>query len=224
MRFPHHLLILGALFGSSLLTLFGFIVSAGASPAANVQAVSSKQAEPQQQANTEAELVASESSESTVIEAVPNAMVKSSQLKPEINAECQVSDKFPESIKQWCDLITAYADQHELEPNLVASMMLQESGGDPVAYSASGAVGLLQVMPRDGLAANFFCVNGPCFASRPTIDELQDPEFNIDYGTRMIAGLIKRTGSVRDGLKSYGPKDVGYYYADKVLAIYNNYQ
>jgi hypothetical protein len=82
----------------------------------------------------------------------------------------------------------------------------------------------MQVMPRDGLAANFWCVNGPCFASRPSIEELQDPAFNIEYGTRMISGLIERTGSVRDALKSYGPKDVGYYYADIVLSIMDNHQ
>ena len=57
------------------------------------------------------------------------------------------------------------------------------------------AVGLLQVMPRDGIAADFECANGPCFASRPTIAELLDPAYNLEYGTRMLAGLINRLGS-----------------------------
>jgi hypothetical protein len=39
----------------------------------------------------------------------------------------------------------------------------------------------------------------------------------------MLAGLVRRTGSLRDALKSYGPMDVGYYYADKVLGIYQRY-
>lgn len=134
--------------------------------------------------------------------------------------ECRVSNLFPEGILQWCDLITRYADQHELEPDLIASVMLQESGGQPQAYSHSGAVGLMQVMPRDGIAQKFMCKNGPCFSSRPTISELEDPEFNIAYGTRMLSGLNSRFGSIRDALKSYGPMDVGYSYADKVLAIF----
>lgn len=92
-----------------------------------------------------------------------------------------------------------------------------------MAYSRSGAVGLMQVMPRDGLAAKFQCVNGPCFASRPTRAELEDPAFNIEYGTRMLAGLYQRLESWRDALRSYGPMDVGYSYADKVLAIYERY-
>lgn len=102
--------------------------------------------------------------------------------------------------------------------------MLQESGGNPKAYSHSGAVGLMQIMPRDGIAASFMCINGPCFGSRPTIKELEDPEFNIEFGTRMLSGLISKYGNVRDALKFYGPMDVGYNYADKVLAIYENHQ
>jgi soluble lytic murein transglycosylase-like protein len=101
--------------------------------------------------------------------------------------------------------------------------MLQESGGNHLAYSHSGAVGLLQVMPRDGIAAGFMCKNGPCFAKRPTISELQDPEFNINYGAGMLSGLNNKYLDIREALKSYGPMDVGYAYADKVLAIYSRY-
>ncbi len=136
---------------------------------------------------------------------------------------CRVSNKFPDTILQWCDLITANAKQTGLAPDLIAALIWQESGGDPLSYSHSGAVGLMQVMPRDGLAASFSCPNGPCFASRPTIAELQNPEFNIDYGANMLAGLVKRSGSLREALRAYGPMDMGYYYADKVLGIYQQY-
>jgi hypothetical protein len=137
--------------------------------------------------------------------------------------DCRVSSSFAQSILQWCTLITTYADYHGLPPDLVAAVMLQESGGKPLAYSHSGAVGLMQVMPRDGIATKFMCINGPCFTNRPTIAELQDPEFNIAYGTKMLAGLASRFGNYRDALKSYGPMDVGYGYADKVLAIYHRH-
>lgn len=136
---------------------------------------------------------------------------------------CEVSHQFPQGIMQWCELITNFARQAELPPNLIAAVILQESGGDATAFSSSGAVGLMQVMPRDGIAATFECINGPCFASRPTIEELLNPEFNIEYGTRMLAGLIAKLGSEREALKAYGPMDMDYSYADKVLAIYENY-
>ncbi len=138
--------------------------------------------------------------------------------------DCEVSSSYPEGILQWCEAITALARQAELPPDLIAAVILQESGGDATAYSSSGAVGLMQVMPRDGIAATFECINGPCFASRPTIEELQDPSYNIEYGTRMLAGLIGRLGNLREALKSYGPMDVDYRYADTVLAIYENYR
>ena len=137
---------------------------------------------------------------------------------------CSLASSYPESILQWCGWIETYARQNNLEPNLIAAMMLQESGGNPQAYSKSGAVGLLQVMPRDGLAASFMCPNGPCFTARPSMEELYDPEYNISYGAGMMGGLFNKYGNLRDALKAYGPMNVGYYYADIVLGIFQRYQ
>jgi soluble lytic murein transglycosylase-like protein len=152
--------------------------------------------------------------------AAPSQAPESSSL----SENCQVSSSYPEGILQWCEIITTQATLAELPANLIAAVILQESGGDETAYSGSGAVGLMQVMPRDGIAESFECINGPCFASRPTIEELQDPGFNVEYGSQMLAGLIARLGSPREALKSYGPMDMGYSYADRVLAIYENYR
>jgi len=138
--------------------------------------------------------------------------------------ECQISNHYPEKIQQWCLYIQQAAGEFQLDPNLIAAVMLQESGGNPDAYSRSGAVGLMQVMPHDGKAAEFMCINGPCFANRPSMQELFDPQFNIQYGVRMLAGLIQRKGDVREALRAYGPMDAGYTYADKVLTIYQNYR
>lgn len=136
---------------------------------------------------------------------------------------CAVSEKYPAKILRWCELITQYAHKNDLSADLVAALVWQESGGNPQAYSSAGAVGLMQIMPRDGLAASFTCQNGPCFSNRPSTIELKDPEFNLSYGTRMLARLVKNKGNLRDALKSYGPMDVGFYYADQVLGIYQQY-
>ena len=137
---------------------------------------------------------------------------------------CSISPNYPQSILQWCQLIERYARDNGLDPNLVSAVMLQESAGSPDAYSKSGAVGLMQVMPRDGKAAGFMCKNGPCFADRPSMNELFDPEYNVAYATRMLADLISRHGDVRNALRAYGPMDVGYYYADLVIGIMTSYQ
>jgi hypothetical protein len=146
-----------------------------------------------------------------------------SSKKTQEYSECAVSQRFPDKIVKWCDLITQSAQDHGIDPNLLAALIWQESGGNPQAYSRDGAVGLMQVMPRDGVAATFQCSNGPCFGSRPTINQLKDPDFNVTYGTKMLSGLITRRGSIREALKSYGPAGVGYSYADKVIAIYQRY-
>ncbi len=137
---------------------------------------------------------------------------------------CGLSPSYPQTIMQWCELITRHAQEQGLDPNLIAAIILQESNGNPQAYSNSGAVGLMQVMPNDGIAAGFWCSSGPCFAGRPSTNELLDPEFNIAYGTRMIGGLVQKHGNVREALRAYGPIGWEYEYADKVLAIYNQYR
>jgi soluble lytic murein transglycosylase-like protein len=136
----------------------------------------------------------------------------------------RINPVFPSAIRQWELQILASAIAYQVDPDLIASVILQESGGQADVLSSSGAVGLMQVMPRDGVASTFECINGPCFQSRPSIQDLLDPAFNIDYGTRMLAALISNKGSLRSALYAYGPMDVGFSYADRVLAIYSSHQ
>ena len=204
--------VLGALIGSILLASFANKVTASV-------------AFPSIDATT---IEKSESEDGTQVQPSTDVQEKSKKKKKEKKAvedsKCKLSSDYPESIDQWCSQITYYSEQKNLDPDLIAAVMLQESGGNPTAYSTSGAVGLMQVMPRDGIASSFQGVNGPCFANRPSSRELQNPEFNVKYGTGMLAGLVSRHGDVREALRAYGPMDVGYYYADKVLGIYQAYK
>ena len=145
--------------------------------------------------------------------------------KPAVAYEssCQISNAYPDDIQQWCHLITKYSLEHGIDPNLIAALIWQESGGNPEIISRDGAVGLMQVMPRDGKGADFMCINGPCFANRPTTEELKNPEFNITWGINFLRQLQHNHGTIRDALKAYGPANVDYYYADKVISIYQSY-
>ena len=89
--------------------------------------------------------------------------------------------------------------------------------------SPEGAIGIMQVMPRDGIAANVMCDNGPCFSGRPSTADLRDPEFNIKFGCRFLAEKIAQEGSVLGGLKAYGPANKPGYYANTVLGYYRDY-
>jgi soluble lytic murein transglycosylase-like protein len=209
----------GALLGSVVLALFTFMVTTGLSMPAGQTATALQQSQPEGD-NAElspGELLAQQM-ESQPLEEQP------AEETDEQTTDCGVSENYPDDIRQWCELITHFSDKNKLDPDLIAALIWQESGGNPTAYSRSGAVGLMQVMPRDGLAANFMCPNGPCFTNRPSIAELQDAKFNVRYGTGMLAGLQGKYGNIRDALKYYGPKDVGYYYADKVLGIFESYK
>ncbi len=207
MRMGPHLVFRSALLGSFLLSIFGYLATPN-----DLTTYFTYSPVYQEAAAAEAPTV-------RVAAATPNKGTKAFAAP----AGCAVSPSYPEKILRWCQLITAYARSERLAPDLVAALILQESGGNALAYSHSGAVGLMQVMPRDGLAAAFQCPNGPCFASRPTIRELENPDFNVAYGTNFLAGLIERYGDIREALKAYGPRDVGYYYADKVLALWSRY-
>lgn len=204
--------VLGALLGSLLLASIANKVTASVA-LPPVDTASSEITTPNEEGQVQAN---SDSNEK------PKKKKKDKKVKSD--SGCKLGSAYPESVNQWCNQITYYSEQKNLDPDLIAAVMLQESGGNPVAYSKSGAVGLMQVMPRDGIASSFQCVNGPCFASRPSIQELQDPDFNVEYGTGMLAGLVSKHGNIRDALRAYGPMDVGYYYADKVLGIYQAYK
>lgn len=159
------------------------------------------------------------------ISAVEGQELASPELQSQVQVssgfkECSLHRQLPEKVYRWCNLIHQQAVETGLDPDLVAAVILVESAGDPLAYSHSGAVGLMQVMPRDGLAAAFQCPNGPCFTSRPTRRELEDPVFNVSYGSQMLAGLVEKYGNIRTALKAYGPMDVGFAYADKVLGVW----
>ncbi len=167
-------------------------------------------------------------STSDIVSAAPEKNIEASseinQTSNETKAACTISSSYPLEIQLWCNVINMNAETYSLDPNLIAAVMLQESGGNKDAYSSSGAVGLMQIMPKDGIAEKFICINGPCFSNRPTMEELFNPEFNIEYGSRMLVNLFAKYGNWRDTLKAYGPMDVGYQYADIVLSIFENYQ
>ena len=203
----HKLIIPGAILGSLVLASFGYSVMARVPKAPSKDTGQQTQAADPVDTNTD----------QTQTKPKPDDKSSNSASK------CAIDPGYPQDVRQWCSQIMRHASRNNLDPNLIAAVIWQESGGNPSAYSKSGAVGLMQVMPRDGIASTFQCINGPCFSNRPTISELEKPNFNIKYGTGMIAGLLDKHGSLREALKSYGPMNVGYYYADKVLNIYQAY-
>ena len=88
------------------------------------------------------------------------------------------------------DVIWRAARQNAIDPRLVKSVMLIESGFNPVAVSAKGARGLMQLMPDT--------------AEHYGARHVFDPEENIGAGARHLAYLLAvYGGDLRRSLAAY---------------------
>jgi hypothetical protein len=100
-----------------------------------------------------------------------------------------LSNYWKTKISRWSDLIFASAEARGLDPNLVCSIMFEESKGDPNIVSPAGAIGLLQVMP---------------FPWRPSAAALHDPAINLNSGTKTLSEIIRQAqGRLHIALMAY---------------------
>lgn len=74
------------------------------------------------------------------------------------------------------EIIKIIAEKHRLEPALIHSIILTESGYDPFAISSKGAIGLMQLMPE---TAKAYGVVNPF-----------NPAENIEGGAKYLKDLI----------------------------------
>ncbi|WP_198469639.1 lytic transglycosylase domain-containing protein [Acetomicrobium sp. S15 = DSM 107314] len=82
------------------------------------------------------------------------------------------------------------AKRYAVDPNLVRSVIVAESGGNPSAVSPKGALGLMQLMPAT--------------ASHLGVDDPFDPIQNLEGGIKYLAQLIDRyDGDVEKALAAY---------------------
>ena len=99
----------------------------------------------------------------------------------------------------WRDLVIAAGARHQIDPDLVWSVMLRESYFHPNASSPAGATGLMQLMPETARAiARELGVQGFKTA------DLLDPDCSIDFGAFLLSALLRRyDGSVPVALAAY---------------------
>jgi hypothetical protein len=83
------------------------------------------------------------------------------------------------------------AQRHGVDAELLTALIAVESGFNPKAVSAKGAVGLMQLMPATVERYLKPVDGGPEVAER-----LAEPRTNIFVGARLMADLIKRHGRI----------------------------
>lgn len=87
------------------------------------------------------------------------------------------------------ECIAKYAGQYRLDPYLAAAVIHTESSNRPEAVSASGARGLMQVMPETGE-----WIAGKLKEEGYTPERLFEPELNVRYGCWYLRFLLDRYG------------------------------
>ena len=85
------------------------------------------------------------------------------------------------NIMRWAELITKYARDNGLDPNLVAALIEEESKGNSNLVSSAGAVGLMQIMPYEA-----------GFTWRPRTRALKGPEANLEWGTHTLNEVVRQ--------------------------------
>jgi hypothetical protein len=97
--------------------------------------------------------------------------------------------------KRVAEAIVSSSRRHDIDPRLVASIMVVESRGNPFAISSSSAVGIMQI-------------HVPTWSH--TVDEeginLFKIEDNVDFGARILREYVKHYGR-DEGIKRYNGWD-----------------
>lgn len=87
----------------------------------------------------------------------------------------EIAPLFTDEIHYWEDEIVDWAEPHDIDPNLLATVMQIESCGHPTISSYAGAQGLFQVMP-------FHFATG---------ENMTDPDTNALRGTGVLAQCLE---------------------------------
>lgn len=93
--------------------------------------------------------------------------------------------------------ISRSALQNGLDPALILAVVMEESGGDPLATSSKGAQGLMQLMPQT--------------ASEMGVKDSTSPSQNVSGGSLYLSKMLKRyDGNLELALAAYnaGPGNV----------------
>lgn len=95
-------------------------------------------------------------------------------------------------------LVSEAASKYRISPNILLSVMREESRFDPLAFSPAGAMGLMQLMPATAEDASKG--TGIDLSDK---NRLYDAGTNISLGARHLESLMEKFGSLHTALAAY---------------------
>jgi hypothetical protein len=101
--------------------------------------------------------------------------------------EPKIAPLFAPEVRYWEDQIAGWAQDWDMDPNLVATVMQIESCGYPQARSSAGAMGLFQVMPY-----HFEWFDSP-----------YNPNTNAERGLAYLRQALDTYGSIKLAFAGY---------------------
>lgn len=116
-----------------------------------------------------------------------------------------------DAIEQFVGEAYSVGQKANLDPLLILAVVAIESRFNPIAESAYGAKGLMQVVPR---------FHPEKLVAHGGDDALLEPSVNLQVGTQILKTYIRQAGSLESGLQVYAgaSDDPENRYAQKVMA------
>ena len=112
-----------------------------------------------------------------------NVRVDSIASLPEVRQIVEIDTRVPVTKKRKAEdvftpIILKAANHYEVDPAIIKAIIMAESSYNPKAVSKSGAIGLMQLMPTTARALG--------------VDDIFNPEQNINAGVRYFKRMLKR--------------------------------
>jgi soluble lytic murein transglycosylase-like protein len=114
---------------------------------------------------------------------------------------------FGEPVHSYDKLIAAHAAKNGVPEALVHRVVLRESRYNPRLIGRGGCIGLMQIKLATARGVGY----------GGSAEGLLDPETNLTYGVKYLAGAYRTAGGNAD--RAVGYYTTGYYYAAKRLRI-----
>ncbi|MDR0913732.1 MAG: lytic transglycosylase domain-containing protein [Oscillospiraceae bacterium] len=102
--------------------------------------------------------------------------------------------------KTHSELVEKYADQYNLDADLVYAVIRTESSFNAEAISHAGAVGLMQIMPS---TFDWLLEKDDQDPQSYTESDLKTPEINIKYGCSFLRILLDEYSTEREAVAAY---------------------